>query len=179
MQGWLSGGVATVGITVVGLVALGGLEALAQARGVRWYHRLGFALPDDLGTLPRAPKGRGHGYGVAWQVVDRGQAVVFRASGPGAPRGMHGLATLRSDRLGRVHLDVVWAPAWTPYVALTWFAVLAASRGEGLPLGGIAGALVLVLLLVNAQVAPRVGAGLASALREAVERQPGPGDDRG
>jgi hypothetical protein len=173
MQGWLSGGLTSVGLTVVGLAVLAGGEALLQARGVRWYHRLGFPLPGDLGTLRRAPKGSGRGFGVAWHVVDRGRAVVFRAAGVGAPRGMHGLATLRSDHLGRVHLDVVWAPAWTPFVALSWFAVLAAARGEGLPLGGIAGGLVLVLLMVYAQVAPRVVAGLASALRDAVDQDPG------
>lgn len=157
-------------MAIVLLVAAGTLEAMATTRRWRWFFRVGFPLGTSVVPLPHPPKGAGAGGGVGWAPLADAQRVAFWSDARSGlfPRGVHGVVSLRADRAGRVHLDVTWAPWWTPLVGCGWLSVLGASRGDAWFAVPIAMMLTGVLLFVYHHAA----LGVVRALRFAWAEQP-------
>ena len=88
-----------------------------------------------------------------------------------APQGLHGIVLLHPDATGRVHLEVRWAPLWTPLLAFAWFAVLGAMRGEGAITGPLsamlAGAMLYAYFVSSTRAVRTLRLGLADAVGEA------------
>lgn len=150
-------------LVVVGTLAF---EAWLSACWGRAWFTLAVPLGDDLVPLQHLPAGRGQGRGVAWRVVDE-VVLLYRVGRDAAPRGLHGVVYLLPARGGQVHLDVRWAPPWTPLAAIAWLSVLGTIRGEGAVLVPVSTLLAGALLLAYWQAARRVAASLRQALVEA------------
>lgn len=162
------GGLALAAV-VLFLVAFG-LESLALRRQWTSFYAVAFPLGESLVPLPTTPKGKGKSMSLRWMVDDDDRVVRFwthdRAQ---LPRGFHGVAWLLPDSSGRVHLDIRWAPLWTPFVACLWLVLLGIVRGEGAMMSTIAVLLSTALLYANWLAAARAAAELRWSLLSSME----------
>lgn len=145
-------------LVVVGVGAIVGLlvERLLLTAGARAYFRLGMPLGEELVPIPFPPDGEGRTASVRWATAADNSTVRFW-SHPGdraAPMGLHGVVGLVRGPRG-IHLPVRWAPPWTPFLALLWFAGLGVLRGQGLITVPIALLIMAALVLLYRQAALR------------------------
>lgn len=134
---------------------------LPRWRPSPWF-AVGVPLPSGPAPVPARPAGGGRTASVRWEVV--GESVRFWAD-PGdrtAPAGLRGRIVFRPQGRG-VGMQVWWAPPLTLVAAPIWLAALAASRGDGPLLGGVAA----VFLLFGAAWYARAARRAAGELREA------------
>ena len=144
------------------LVLLGGLLAERWALRARWapYFRVGFPLSPPPVPIPDMPPETGHTSSVAWERPDAEEALFWADPHQrSAPTGLRGVVFLVPMQAGRLHLDVRWAPPWTPLVAAGWLMGLGFARQEwvAVPAGAM---LVLVLLAIYRHAALRAAAEL-------------------
>jgi hypothetical protein len=128
-------------------VAAFGVERVMVLRGWEPYFALGFPVGADPVSVPQAPSGAGRTASVRYRTSASGDRVLFwsHPGDRGGPYGLHGTVHLHPGRRG-VKLRVVWAPPWTPLLALTWFAALGATTGAGVLTVGVAATLLVVLI---------------------------------
>ncbi len=145
---------------------LGGL--LGERALLRWrpraYFRVGFPLGMEPVPIPAVPVAiKGKTSQVHWE--RDGDEIIYwaEATERKAPMGLHGQVTLvRTTR--NVHLDVIWAPPWTPMIAAIWLAGLGAARGEAALTAPISIVLVVGLLVLYRQSAVQIAAELRYSL---------------
>ena len=145
-------------LVAVALVGGFALEHLLLRRGAAGYFTLGFPLPSRLVPIrrPIRPGASGRSGPFRWSQPAPGR-IHFWADPDdrGAPTLLHGLILLTAAR-GETHLDVRWAPPWTPLLGCGWLVALGAARGElGLtaPIAAALSAVVAILYLRAAQQA--------------------------
>lgn len=149
-----------------------GLEAAAlRWRRTPWF-AFGFPLGHELVPLPARPEGEGRTRALRWEVAEGGAIVRWWADPEAglAPRGLHGLVRMRPEPPGRVHLEVWWAPAWTPLLAAVWLVGVGASRGEGAVVGPLGALWVGVVLYVGWTRALAAAAELRFGLARALDQ---------
>lgn len=121
-------------------------------------------LGRELVALPRAPSGSGETRSLAWEVDEEAGLVRWWVKPGQRPSGLHGVVWLVEDHGGRVHLDVRWAPLWTPFLALLWMVPVGVTRGEG-PMAGTLAALLMTAILASSWLAtPPIAAELRWSL---------------
>lgn len=145
-------------LLIVAAIAIGGLLLERALLGLGWapYFRLGMPLGAELVPVPFPPEGEGRTASVRWR-VDEDAGFVRFWSQPGdrtAPMGLHGAVGLVRTARG-IHLPVRWAPPFTPFVALLWFAGLGLVRGQGLVTVPIAALIMAALIVLYRQAALR------------------------
>lgn len=149
------------GFTLAALVAGAAIVALLIERallGSRFviYHQVGFPLGEELIPLIAPPEGEGRTASVRYRVEPERGVVLFWSQ-PGdrsAPMGLHGAVSFAPTRRG-VALSVRWAPLWTPFLALFWFAGLGIARGQGALSVAVASVLMVVIGLSYRRAATR------------------------
>lgn len=150
------------------------LEALFMGRGARWYYAAGAPLRPPLVpyTMPSKPHESGTHAGIHWRRIEPGM-VVFWADRQDrrVPTMLHGLA-LERQRGEVVHLDVRWAPPWTPLLAACWLMVLGLLRGEAQLTVPIGIAMIVALGILYHRGARGAAASLRFALQQEAESPP-------
>lgn len=163
-----------LGLAIAG-ASLFVISFAAETAALRWRRNLWFTAAFPLGeqpvALPGPPQGEGQTAALAWEVDPDAGLVRYWVDGPGKtlPRGLHGVAWLARDARGRVHLDVRWAPLWTPFVALGWLAVVGIVRDEANLTGPLAALLSGGLLYAYWTAARAAAAQLRYALSSTLE----------